>query len=155
MNVIFLDFDGVINNNEEKITKEAMITLKEIILKYQALVVITTSWFMFSSNRKDKITKFLNKLGIIDIDWIKLGLKGSYQGIPLSYRTLGITDYLLTHPNINYLVLDDEYEKEYELLNINHLKTNPNTGLTGEDIKKVSFKKPNLTIFTKEKEKSR
>ena len=43
MNVIFLDFDGVINNNEETVTKEAMITLKEMILKYQALVVITTS----------------------------------------------------------------------------------------------------------------
>ena len=159
MNVIFLDFDGVINNNEETVTKEAMITLKEMILKYQALVVITTSWFVFSPNRKEKITAFLNKLGITNIDWLKLGLKGTYQGIPLSYRTLGIIDYLSEHPSINYIVLDDEYDSEYRLLNINHLKTNPNIGLTKEDIKKVSFQKPHPTIVTKvidkEKGKSR
>ena len=31
MNIIFLDFDGVINNNDDLITEESILTLKKII----------------------------------------------------------------------------------------------------------------------------
>lgn len=149
MNIIFLDFDGVINNNQEIITPEALKNLKKIIALSQAKIVVISSWFMHSPKRREKISEFLTKLKITNFDLIKVDLEGTYNGEYLSYRSLGIIDYIFKHPNIYYIVLDDEFKKEYNLLNIYCLTTNSNTGLVKEDILKITFKQPNLTTFEK------
>ena len=147
MNIIFLDFDGVINNNDDLITEESILTLKKIIHEYQAKVVVISSWIM-DGREERKIRDFLDKLGIHNIDFINPNLIGTFENNELNYRFLGIADYLLNNPQINYLILDDEYDDEYNRLNLNHLKTNMDTGLVLSDYNKVAFKKPDLFILS-------
>lgn len=115
----------------------------------QAKVVVTSSWFMFSPKRIERISEFLAKLKITNIDWIRVDLKATYNGKDFSYRTLGIIDYLYQHPNSCYLILDDEFEEEYDLLNLHHLITNPNTGLVKENLANITFQQPDLMSFSK------
>ena len=149
MNIIFLDFDGVINNNDDLTTDESILTLKKIIRDYQSKVVVISSWIMDGrEERKRKIIDFLNKLGIHNVDFINPNLTGTFADIELNYRFLGIADYLLNQPQTHYLILDDEYDDEYTKLNLNHVKTNMNTGLVLSDYDKVIFTKPDLSVLS-------
>lgn len=148
-NILFLDFDGVINDNTESITKSCLYLIKKIILKYKAKVVVISSWYQTNkSNRKEKITLFLHQLGIYDIDFINLDLQGNHPEL-FSRRTLGIIDYLIKYPNINYLILDDEFDSVYRLLGLNYLKTNMWSGFTIDDYKKVQFKPVDISKIPK------
>ena len=111
-------------------------------------MVVISSWYRFSPNRKEKISQFLTKLKITNIDWIRTDLEATYNDIELSYRSLGIINYLYQHPNSCYLILDDEFGKEYNLLNLHHLTTNPNKGLVKEDLENITFQHPNLICFS-------
>ncbi|MBE6154188.1 MAG: hypothetical protein E7163_01250 [Firmicutes bacterium] len=144
-NVIFLDFDGVINNNMEDVTLTCVILLKNIIKKYNAKVVVISSILGNGTNKKKKnITVFLNNLGIYNIDFINPNLEGDIYNKKILPRLVGIIDYLRKHPNINYLIIDDEFESDYQLLGFNHLKTEMWEGLKCKDYYKISFEEADL-----------
>lgn len=75
MKIIFLDFDGVINNwyHFEGVSIDNAMVLKDIVLKTGAKIVATTSnkyWIQktgidyYSSNYYRNYVKYLNELGI-------------------------------------------------------------------------------------------
>ena len=111
MNVIFLDFDGVINNWDhfDNIDINCVKILKYIKEKTNSIVVATTSnkYSFQSLNTPLEKTKYfeivtkLKELGVEISDVTPLVNKN---------RCLEIKKYLETHSNIeNYLILDDEY----------------------------------------------
>ena len=57
----------------------------------------------------------------------------------ISNRVCGIIDYLKNNQNINYVILDDEYQNEYKLFNLNYYKTNTYVGLKEKDLDKITF----------------
>lgn len=114
MKVIFLDFDGVLNNTyyltrfkrqgkyDFELDPENMYKLFEIVDNTHAKIVLISSW-RFTSGIKEFFKKY--NLEIYDI-------------LPRSednYRPDEIYQWLVTHKVENYLILDDEssgYSKE-------------------------------------------
>lgn len=144
-NILFLDFDGVIIDNTSKVSKKSLELLLLLIKKYDIKIVPISSYIRNGTkNQKNRVTEYLHNLGIEDIDdYIDPNLEGTFLDIKLSSRIIGIIDYLRKNPNINYIILDDEYFNEYHLLGLNYLKTNPNKGLQSKDLKKFQLKKNN------------
>lgn len=114
MKVIFLDFDGVLNNtyylinfkrqrkDDFELDPECMHKLFEIVDKTHAKIVLTSSW-RFTPGIKDFFKKY--NLEIYDI----------LPRLEEDYRPDEIYQWLSTHKVENYLILDDEssgYSKE-------------------------------------------
>jgi len=128
MKVIFLDFDGVINDymTINEINEYNVEMLKRIVNETGAKVVVTSSWKMpYQRNNRD-IESFVNnnyyaqilkENGIDIIDWTPYMKQ---QGIKDDQREQEILEYLKNHPEITqYLILDDDYIieslKEHEI----------------------------------------
>lgn len=123
MKVIFLDFDGVINNyssmiSMELINNKCIDVLKRIIHETNAKVVVTSS-NKYKYQNNNTIEEFQNS------EYVK-GLKlkniGIHDCTPLvnQNREQEIKEYLTTHPEIEqYVILDDDYIlesfKEHEI----------------------------------------
>lgn len=137
-NIIFLDFDGVINKNsydEDKLVISECLEVLLILIKKYNLKVVPICGALFvgegTINTKKKIVKRLNSYGVFDIDgFIEPNFCGSFLGNDLSSRTIGIVDYLKRRGNVNYVIIDDEHKREYKLLGLNHICTKPHIGLT-------------------------
>ena len=114
MKVIFLDFDGVLNNtyylinfkrqrkDDFEFDPECMHKLFEIVDKTHAKIVLTSSW-RFTPGIEDFFKKY--NLEIYDI----------LPRLEEDYRPDEIYQWLATHKIENYLILDDEssgYSKE-------------------------------------------
>lgn len=122
MNVIFLDFNGVLDTyeNMDEINEENLQRLKYITLETNAKVVISSSlknsyYYTghFSKHLQD-IIKEIENVGI-EIIGITPHAKSREEEIKL---------YLKEHPEIdNYCILDDDYEMEE--LNDNLVKLPP------------------------------
>ena len=107
-----------------------------------------TSWQMNGTEARRKCIKHqFEKLGIYDIDFIDPNFEGSMCGIKLPSRLLGIVDYLKNNDEVNYVILDDDYQNDYKLLYLNHYRTIPLKGLTYKDLPKIKFKPVNLNNF--------
>lgn len=63
----------------------------------------------------------------------------TYSNTDFSPRSCGILDYLQEHP-CSYLILDDEYQQEYEFLKLNYYHTPTLVGLKRQDLSHLSFK---------------
>jgi len=128
MKVIFLDFDGVINDymTINEINEYNVEMLKRIVNETGAKVVVTSSWKMpYQRNNRD-IESFVNnnyyaqilkENGIDIIDWTPYMKQ---QGIKDDQREQEILEYLKNHPEVTeYLILDDDYIieslKEHEI----------------------------------------
>lgn len=148
-NIIFLDIDGVLNNNNKIIVSEESINvLKEFIKKYNAKVVLISSWQMSGTfNRRKLIKEYFDELGIYDIDFIDPNFVGEFCDIKINSRLLGIIDYLKKEELCNYVILDDEYYNNYKLLCLNHYRTKSFKGLTYKDYDKILFKTVNYNNF--------
>lgn len=147
-NLIFLDIDGVINNNCCNILLESVEFLKHLIQLYDAKIVIISSLQGNGTEEKrSKIRILFEEFGIYNIDFIDPNFIGSFFDIPLPSRVLGIVDYLKNNEVTNYIILDDEYHNDYRLLCLNHYKTMPFQGLTYKDLPKITFKQVNLNNF--------
>ena len=147
-NLIFLDIDGVLNYIEVEFNEESINVLKELIQKYNAKVVMITSWQTNGTENKRKNIKHqLEKLGIYDIDFIDPNFEGSFYDIQLPSRLLGIVDYLKNKEKCNYVILDDEYHNDYKLICLNHYRTTQPKGLNYKDLPKIIFKPVNLNNF--------
>lgn len=148
-NIIFLDFDGVINNSFDKINLSCIRALHTLINLYDAKIVVISSILGSATiNKKRYITKYLNKLGFFNIDFIDPNFEGDYLGKEVPARLLGIIDYLKNNPECSYVILDDEYERNYKRLGLNHYKTKMFQGLQKRDIPKIVFKKSNDKIYS-------
>lgn len=111
MKVIFLDFDGVINNwyHFDGVAIENAMILKQILLRADAKIVVTTSnkydlqrnrvVDYYSSNYYIKYVRYLNKLGI-KIDDMTPYVNGD--------RSLEIKRYLQEHSIEQFVIIDDE-----------------------------------------------
>lgn len=153
-NIIFLDIDGVLNNIRVKFNEESVNVVKELIQRYNAKVIMITSWQMNGTKARRKwIQQQFEKLNIYDIEFIdpnfkgKLCFKGSSYHIEIDSRLLGIINYLQNNGECNYVILDDDYHNDYKLLCLNHYKTMPLKGLTYKDLPKITFKPVNLNNF--------
>lgn len=147
-NLIFLDIDGVLNNIKVLFNEESINVIKELIKKYNARVVIISSWQMNGRESiRKKIRTVLEKQGIYGIDFIDPNFEGYLRDIKIPNRLLGIVDYLKCNPDSNYVIFDDDYHNDYRMLCLNHYRTMPLKGLLSKDLEKISFKKVNINNF--------
>lgn len=142
-NIIFLDIDGVLNDNQVDIVLESVITLKRLVEVNNAdIVMITSKIGNGVLNRKKKVANLMKRIGFNSVDFIESNLISSNSNISVSYRVLGIIDYL-KKIECNYVILDDEFTKEYQLFNLNHYETPIWIGLRNNDLEHIKFKKNN------------
>ena len=147
-NIIFLDIDGVLNDNNNKFLLECFEVLKQLIQKYNAKIVMITSWQKNGTETKrKKIRELFEKLDINNIDFIDPNFEGKLYDIKLPSRLLGIVDYLNNNELSNYVILDDEYHNDYSLICLNHYRTKSFKGLMVKDFSKIIFKPVNLKNF--------
>lgn len=147
-NIIFLDIDGVLNDNCSNFLLESIETLKILVKKYNAKVVMITSLQKNGTENKRKLLKHqFEELKVSNIDFIDPNFYGSLCDIKLPSRLLGIVDYLKNNEVANYVIIDDEYQNDYKLICLNHYKTMPFKGLTYKDLPKILIKPVNLNNF--------
>lgn len=147
-NIIFLDIDGVLNNIKVSLYAESVNVVKELIQRYNAKVVMITSWQMNGTESRRKLVRQkLEEIGIYDIDFIDPNFEGNFLNINIPARILGIIDYLKNHEISSYVILDDDYHNDYKLFCLNHYRTIPLKGLNYGDLEKIDFKKVNLKNF--------
>jgi len=141
--VIFLDFDGVINNNKEDVTIKAIEALKRLIMVNNARVVIISSRIRNGlEESRIKAQELLNSYGIFNIDFLDFNFEGVFLDKDLDKKTLGIIDYLKANEVLEYVILDDENARNYKYTGLNYFKTAMWVGLTNEDLTKIKFKAP-------------
>ena len=104
MKYIFLDIDGVLNAPGDKdliegiVAKDKLDLLKELINKTNSKVIIISSRRLYKEDR-DLVLKALDDI-YDDISFISNKLTSKY-------RKDEINDFLLTHPCLKYVILDD------------------------------------------------
>lgn len=146
--IIFLDIDGVLNDNKSEFLLENIEAVIKLTEKYNAKIVLISSWQMNGTKKiRNRIGKLLEQYNIHNIDFIDPNFEGEMYGIEIPARVLGIVDYLKEKKNCNYVILDDEYHNDYKLLCLNYYKTNPFRGIKSKDLSKISFKPVNLNNF--------
>ena len=147
-NTIFLDIDGVLNDNDSIFLEESVDVLKQIIKIHNATVVIISSWQRNGTENKRKAIRCkLEELGIHNTEFIDPNFVGELCDINLPSRLLGIVDYLKNNDVDNYIILDDEYHNDYKLICLNNYKVHPFKGLTYKDLEKIKFRPVNLDNF--------
>lgn len=111
MNVIFLDFNGVLdtNLNMDVIDQGNLLRLKSLVDMFDAKVVISSSLknpFYYTGRYSRLFQSILDTLLESGIDVIGITPKGNS-------REEEILMYLNSHPEIsNYCILDDDYDME-------------------------------------------
>ena len=148
MKVIFLDVDGVLNNdgyfertknekqNRIELDDENIKYLKEIIGLTGAKVVVTSTW---------KELRIYSKL----ISYLKtFGIEVYDKTVHMSYnRGDEIREYLSTHEIDNFIILDDEIFRDFNEL-ISHLvKTDFYNGGLTEQHKTLALQLLNVYLF--------
>ena len=123
-NIIFLDIDGVLNTNFCKdatpqgytgIMNSRVKILSQIALENHAGIILSTSW-------KSAWTRSCPKNGQADSDNLYMMEKLSGQGICAADKTddsgfdrgRGIRKWLESHPQKQFIVLDDEIFSDYK-----------------------------------------
>ena len=133
MNIIFLDFDGVLNNSQSKemFDLKNMNNLSTLINKCpdNTKIILSTS----HRYNSDILSKFMNWCNLVKINHeIIIGTiqnfnRGVYK------RHLEIKDWLSKNQNINKWVVLDDFEVSIE----NIVKTDMKYGLTEENVIKA------------------
>jgi len=147
-NIIFLDIDGVINDNKSRFSSQSLEVLKQLINIYDAKMVIISSWQQNgTTSKRNHIRLQFEKFGIYNIDFIEPNFEGNLCDIKLPPRLLGIVDYLKNNASVHYVILDDDYHNDYKLICLNHYRTKKFKGLMDKDLSKITFKPVNLNNF--------
>ena len=111
MNVIFLDFNGVLDTNEQMdvIDEGNLSRLKILVDMFDAKVVISSSLknsFYYSGRYSKLLSSIIDRLLEVGIDVIGITPKSDT-------REKEILMYLEMHPEVsNYCILDDDYYME-------------------------------------------
>ena len=143
--VIFLDVDGVLNGLEQfeigiNFNKESLDVLKKLIKMYNAEIILITSLQGTGElETRNKLIKIFKDNNIHITDFINPNFDGLLLEKNISFRTSGIIDYLKNNKDINYVILDDEFQNEYKLFNLNYYKTKTLIGLKEKDLDKIAF----------------
>lgn len=135
MNVIFLDFNGVLDtyDNMDEINKDNLNRLKRIVQETNASVVISSSL----KNSFYYLGRLSTKLKSIITDLNEAGIKVIGFTHSAETREEEILIYLANHPEIdNYCIIDDEFK--WQELNDHLVKLIPQreggNGLRDEDV---------------------
>ena len=144
MNIIFLDVDGVlnsINHLKEEYHKNkrpysgfdypfdpvCLNNLVSLVNKTDAYLVITSTWRIYEIG-KEILLNVLKQYGLLDR---VIG----YTRVLHKTRGEEIKDYLEKHDNINYIILDDDFD--FDGLEEHLIKTNYTFGLTEDNVKEA------------------
>ena len=141
MKVIFLDFDGVLNNNsyfldsKEKapffLQDEKMILLKQIVDSTNAKIVLSTSWREIWNSDLDISLKLKDYFYSFDLSVYDVTKNINYN------RPLEISTWLKENNVSSYVILDDIANPWYEHVN-NVVVTNKKfNGLSQDDVNKA------------------
>lgn len=141
MKVIFLDFDGVLNNNsyfldsKEKapffLQDEKMILLKQIVDTTNAKIVLSTSWREIWNSDLDISLKLKDYFNSFDLSVYDVTKNINYN------RPLEISTWLKENNVNSYVILDDIANPWYEHVN-NVVVTNKEfNGLSQDDVNKA------------------
>lgn len=141
MKVIFLDFDGVLNNNsyflnsKEKapffLQDEKMILLKQIVDSTNAKIVLSTSWREIWNSDLDISLKLKDYFYSFDLSVYDVTKNINYN------RPLEISTWLKENNVSSYVILDDIANPWYEHVN-NVVVTNKEfNGLSQDDVNKA------------------
>ena len=108
--IIFLDFDGVINNHRtftytnNKIDTFCLDLIKEIIVKHNLKVVVSSSWrtlgLNFIKNEFNKVNR-INFLNFFHNDWCTNKISNKKRGFE-------IEEWLKRHKNIKHFICIDD-----------------------------------------------
>jgi hypothetical protein len=145
MNVVFLDYDGVVNTKmwspdgkkctynypeDNKVNNfQCVQWVSEFCEKYEYSIVVTSTWRV-ENNYKDCLINGGLREGITII-----GKTPYLAGEP---RSTEIAQYLANHPHItNFLIFDDE--DDLGPLNDHLVKCNPNTGFGQDEFTKAEM----------------
>lgn len=162
MKVIFLDVDGVIApfSSPGVIKDEKLELLKQLVIKTNSKIVLSSSWRKYCDNGSDAIlnpyTYLLEKfdeydLKIYDIIPIKQVKILTHEFIsssgakvinrffdPYSIRSGEIKEWLDNNEVNSFVILDDEdFNYKYFSLDDNLVMLDPNRGIELEDIEKA------------------
>ena len=145
-NIIFLDFDGVLNSRHTKekfkgwagIEDEKVALLKELVESTKSIIVLTTSWRHSWDYASYKDTESSTGRYISD-KFAKQGLRIRSKTESLGSRGKEIHEWLERHPHGKWVVLDDEKWDDFETYGIwPHLvETDYDKGLSAGDISKA------------------
>lgn len=111
MNVIFLDFNGVLDTREnmDEINKENLQRLKHIVEETNAKIVISSSLknsYYYTGHFSQHLQDIMKEIESVGIEIIGITPKAKN-------REEEIKLYLNEHPEVdNYCILDDDYEME-------------------------------------------
>lgn len=141
MNVIFLDFDGVLNNNQYFVNSKdqspfilddaKMLLLKQIIDATNSKIVLSTSWrevWDLDLPITHQLIDYFESFGI--------EIYGKTENIEYN-RVLEIKNWITHHNVTNYCILDDipgpwfELEEHVVITNTTH------DGLTEDNVKRA------------------
>ncbi len=136
MNILFLDIDGVLTSDTTPISDKLLYAfspkcvqvLNAILQKYKLKIVLTSSWrTVFDAEKQNQVFK---ENGVIQMPY------GQTSNLGYNNRSEEIKAYLKKRKVENFLILDD---MEIKGFNAHFVRTNPSTGLTEEDLKKVDL----------------
>jgi len=137
MNIIFLDFNGVLDTYEniDEINIDNLKRLKYIVDETESKVVISSSLknsYYYTGHYSVFLQKIVNEIENIGIEVIDITPKANT-------REEEIKLYLNLHPEVsNYCILDDDYEMES--LKDNHVKL-PLQGKGSEGLNDIHMNK--------------
>lgn len=147
--VIFLDVDGVLNNNCEDFVEECVSNVNKLASDNDAdIVMITSLQGNGTTSKRNKLSASLKEVGINVFDYIDPNFEGELCGFSMPSRVLGIVDYLKKNSDVSYVILDDEFHNDYRMACLNYFKTRAWKGLQSKDLEKISFKEVNLKTLS-------
>ena len=147
--VVFLDIDGVLNDNSSDFVDSCVESVKELVSKNDAKVVMITSLQgNGTGRRRKKLSSMLDEVGIKVDDYIDPNFEGSLCGFSIPSRVLGIVDYLKNNSDVSYVILDDEFHNDYKMSCLNYYKTRTWQGFQKKEIDRITFKKVNLNTLS-------
>ncbi len=145
-NIIFLDFDGVLNTRYTMdkwkgwagLEDSKIRLLKELVDNTKSIIVLTTSWrhsWDFASYKEPETSTG----NYIYRKFKENGLTIRSKTESLGGRGKEINAWLNKYPHGNWIVLDDEIFEDFEEYGIHsHLvETDYEYGLTDDDVKKA------------------
>ena len=94
-NVIFLDIDGVLNDNITNYSLTSINCLKLLQDSFNSkIVIISSQQGNGTTSKRRKITEQLSNYGIRNIDFIDPNFEGYFLNFKVPSRILGIVHYL-------------------------------------------------------------
>ena len=143
--IVFLDIDGVLNDNDTYIKErtpdgfcgiddEKVLKLKEIIDRTGAKIVLMSSWKDFWKDKENPDSKYLtDKLAKFDLEIMDCTVDEWWN------RGEGVLNYIEEYGIETYVLLDDEIFDDYkDTVLLDHLvHTVEEIGITDEDVEEA------------------